>query len=101
MSTTYKIGEEELSVTYNYAWIFYKLHPKGLKVIDGLTGDDALNFLIAFKTELTTGAFGCANKEEHRMDDYWVCSPNNCYHNAVAPLIRMAKRNLKEKFEVY
>jgi hypothetical protein len=98
MSNTYKIGEEDLSVTYNYAWIFYKLHPDGLGVIHGLTGKEALKILIKFKTELTTGAFGCANKEKHRMEDYWICSPNNCYHNAVAPLINMAKRNLNKKF---
>lgn len=101
MSTTYIIGEEELNVTYNYAWIFYRLNKDGLKTISGMTGKQALKALEEFESKLCSGGFGCANKDKKKEEDYWVCSPNNCYHNAIKPLMEMSKRNLNKKFTAF
>ena len=97
MGTTYLIGEEDISITYNYAWIFYKLHKKGLKAISGKTGKQALKILFMFEEKLLGGPFGSACKQK-KQEDYWTCSPNNCYHNAVLPLIELAKKHPNKKF---
>lgn len=98
MSTTYYIGDENLDVTYNYAWIFYKLHDGGLKILHGKTGKQALEILYKFEKELCDGPFGSANRESKEETDYYMCTPHNAYHNAVKPLIEMAKRNTSKRF---
>jgi hypothetical protein len=98
MSTTYYIGKDDLDVTYNYAWIFYRLHNKGLQSISGLTGKKALILLMEFEAKLTDSGFGSASKYNIQEQSYWICSPNNAYHNAVKPLIELAKKYPRHKF---
>lgn len=66
----------EISITYNYAWFFYKFmsKDKGIKLIYGVDGRVAKPIIQKMIDELI-GAMGDGDSKVEY--DYWIPTPNN------------------------
>jgi len=66
----------EISITYNYAWFFYKFidKEKGIRIIYKKTGKDAKNLLQKAIDELCTKGMG---NGDDQTDNYWTPTPSN------------------------
>lgn len=67
----------EISMTYNYAWFFYKFMDteKGIKAICGLTGKKAKPIIENMMGELSTT--GTGNGLSEAECNYWCPTPSN------------------------
>ncbi len=68
--------EAEISITYNYAWFFYKfIDPeKGLRWVYGKKGKDCVDRIQKAIGELMTTGMGNGDKP---YKDYWAPTPGN------------------------
>lgn len=75
-----------VSVTYNYAWFFYKFldNENGIKVIYGKTGREAQPILEKAIEELTSKGMG--NGDSKQEENYWIPTPTN-----VTKILRLLK----------
>ena len=69
-------NKAEISITYNYAWFFYKFmdKEKGIRIIYNKTGKEAKTILKKAIDELCTKGMGNGRDQ---TENYWNPTPSN------------------------
>ena len=100
--STYPIGGTtgaELSVTYNYAWFWYKFldKEKGIHFLNNKKAEDCIEKMKSCIHKLITP--DCFGSGKNKDKDYWSPTPGNACH-ALNILLDWAKQHPRAIFNV-